>query len=155
MTAPDAAAALAARIMELPGVSMTRIEPGSGMPEYTWGDRFFFAGDDRMRPFATIVGHDVPGFDEQSRLDRPGAYRLNLELGRDEFRRVFGFGPEELAERRPEIDFAAPDRLVPHPAYGVQGWAGVVEPGPATASEIDRLLEHARSRSAARENRRS
>ncbi|MEU4688267.1 DUF6194 family protein [Actinoplanes sp. NPDC023714] len=146
----DPAGELAARILALPGVAMTRIEPDSGMPDYTWGDRFFFAGEDRMRPFATIVGHDVPGFDEESRLDRPYAYRLNVELGRSEFRRMFGYGPEGLAERRSGIDFTASDTFMPHPAYGVQGWGCVVNPGPATAPEIERLLAHARARSAAR-----
>ncbi|MBB2942648.1 hypothetical protein FB565_002361 [Actinoplanes lutulentus] len=143
---------LAARILALPGVAMTRIEPESDMPDYTWGDCFFFAGADRMRPFATIVGHDIPGFDEQSRLNRPDTFRINLELGRDEFRRMFGFGPEELAAKRAEIDFAAEDVFVPHPAYGVQSWGSVVNPGPRTAAEIDRLAEYARERSLNRQS---
>ncbi|MEU4427361.1 DUF6194 family protein [Actinoplanes sp. NPDC024001] len=147
----DPVAETAARILSLPGVSEHVIEPGSGMPDYTWGDRFFFAGADRKRPFATIVRHDVPDFDTSSQLDRPGVYRLNIELGRAEFRRAFGFGPEEFAEHRDEIDFTVADRLVPHPAYAVQGWGSVVNPGPATAAEVERLLEYARSRSAARQ----
>jgi hypothetical protein len=87
-------AADAARITGIPGVSETRIQPGSDMPPYTWGDRFFFAGEDRKRPFATIVLHDIPDFDEQSRLSEPGRYRLNIEVGRAEFRNLFGYGPE-------------------------------------------------------------
>jgi erythromycin esterase-like protein len=149
-TGDDPVDEFAARVLALPGVAMTRIEPDSGMPDYTLDDRFFFAGEDRMRPFATIVRHDIPDFDVESDLNRPYAFRLNIELGRDEFRRVFGFGPEELAAKRADIDFAAPDRFVPHPAYGVQGWGSVVNPGPATAAEIDRLLEYARARSLAR-----
>ena len=145
----------AARISGLPGVTETRIEPGSDMPPYTWGDRFFFAGDDRMRPFATIVGHDVPDFDERSRLSGPGRYRVNVDVGRDEFRKLFGYGPEEFTEHSATVDFAEADRLMPHPAYGVQGWACVVDPGPETAAELDRLLEQARSRSLAREQRRA
>ena len=148
-------AADAARIAGLPGVTETRIEPGSEMPPYTWGDRFFFAGEDRMRPFATIVLHDVPGFDERSRLSEPGRYRLNVEVGRAEFRNLFGYGPEEFAAHSDGLDFAQPDRLMPHPAYAVQGWASVVNPGPATADEVDRLLTQARSRSADREHRSS
>ncbi|WP_328460637.1 erythromycin esterase family protein [Actinoplanes sp. NBC_00393] len=147
----DPAAGLAARIRALPGVAEHRIEPDSGMPEYTWGDRFFFAGEDRKRPFATIVGHDIPDFDSRSHLDRPGAYRLNIELGRAEFKNAFGYGPEEFAAHSDEIDFTAADMLMPHPAYAVQGWASVVNPGPATAADVDRLLEHARARSAARQ----
>jgi erythromycin esterase-like protein len=143
-------AAEAARISGLPGVTETRIEPGSEMPPYTWGDRFFFAGEDRMRPFATIVGHDVPGFDERSALSADGRYRLNIEVGRDEFRNLFGYGPEEFAAHQETIDFTEVDRLNPHPAYAVQGWACVVNPGPATAAEVTRLLNRARTRSAAR-----
>ncbi|WP_433791402.1 DUF6194 family protein [Actinoplanes sp. CA-252034] len=147
-------AAVAARISGLPGVTGTRIEPGSDMPPYTWGDRFFFAGEDRMRPFATIVHHDVPGFDERSALTADGRHRLNIEVGRDEFRNLFGYGPEEFAAHQEKIDFSEPDLLVPHPAYAVQGWVSVVDPGPATAAEVTRLLDRARTRSAAREKRR-
>jgi erythromycin esterase-like protein len=148
-------AAEAARIAGLPGVTETRIESGSEMPPYTWGDRFFFAGEDRMRPFATIVGHDVPDFDERSRLSEPGRYRLNIEVGRAEFRNLFGYGPEEFTAHSERIGFAEMDRLMPHPAYAVQGWVSVVNPGPATADEVERLLTHARARSADREHRRS
>ena len=148
-------AAEAARIAGLPGVTETRIQPGSEMPPYTWGDRFFFAGEDRMRPFATIVRSDVPGFDERSRLSEPGRYRLNIEVGRAEFRNLFGYGPEDFDAHSDRLDFAATDRLMPHPAYAVQGWASVVNPGPATADEVERLVAQARSRSADRESRRS
>jgi hypothetical protein len=150
-TAPGAADA--ARIAGLPGVTETRIQPDSDMPPYTWGDRFFFAGEDRMRPFATIVLHDIPDFDERSRLSEPGRYRLNIEVGRAEFRNLFGYGPEEFAAHSDTLDFAETDRLMPHPAYAVQGWASVVNPGPATADEVTRLVAQARSRSAGREHR--
>jgi erythromycin esterase-like protein len=148
-------AADAARIAGLPGVSETRIQPGSDMPSYTWGDRFFFAGEDRTRPFATIVGHDVPGFDERSRLSEPGRYRLNIEVGRAEFQNLFGYGPQEFAAHSDRLDFAETDRLMPHPVYAVQGWVSVVNPGPATADEVTRLAAQARARSADRERRSS
>ncbi|MEV6303995.1 DUF6194 family protein [Actinoplanes sp. NPDC051861] len=146
----DPVAETAARVSELPGVTETRIEPDSGMPSFTWGDRFFFAGEDRKHPFATIVNSDVPDFDSRSDLNRKWVYRLNIELGRAEFTKLFGYGPEAFAEHQSEIDFTAQDRLFPHPAYAVQGWASVVNPGPMTASDVRRLLEHARRRSAAR-----
>ncbi|MEU4570358.1 DUF6194 family protein [Micromonospora sp. NPDC023956] len=146
-------AADAARIFGLHGVTETRIPPGSEMPSYTWGDRFFFAGVDRVRPFATIVLHDVPGFDERSRLSERGRYRLNIEVGRAEFRNLFGYGPEEFDVHRDGLDFAEADRLMPHPVYAVQGWVSVVNPGPASADEVTRLVAQARSRSAEREGR--
>ena len=40
-------------------------------------------------PFATIVTKDYPD-DRESRLDRPGAFRLNVAAGTDEFRRRIG-----------------------------------------------------------------
>ncbi len=135
---------LAARIAALPGVTCEIA--GDGAPEVSRGDRFFHAGDDRRRPFATIVAHDVPGFDEASQLDRPGVFRLNVELGRQGFEAEFGFPPAELPGRLPGIDAARLDTVVPHPAYGTHGWASVLNPGPATLADVDRLLAAALAR---------
>lgn len=152
---PVAAAAVADRIGRLPGVAELRAGPGTGAPELGWDDRFYFAGEDRMFPFATIVAHDLPGFDDRSRLDRAGTFRLNIEVGRAEFRRLFGYGPEAFAVHRDEIDFAVFDRLLPHPVYAVQGWVSVVNPAEQTGEAVARLLARARERSAGREKRRS
>jgi erythromycin esterase-like protein len=151
---PPAAAALAGRIAGLPGVAQQQAGPRTGAPELGWDDRFFFAGEERMFPFATIVAHDIPGFDEESRLDRAGMFRLNIDVRREEFRRLFGYGPEQFAEHRGDIDFAAADEFLPHPAYAVQGWVSVVNPGPRTEAEIARLLDLAHRRAAEREKRR-
>ncbi|WP_018255888.1 DUF6194 family protein [Salinispora mooreana] len=145
-------AADAARISGLAGVTETRIPPGPEQPPHTWGNRFFFTAADRVRPFATIVGHDVPGFDERSRLADAGRYRLNIEVGRAEFRNLFGYGPEEFAAHRDGLDFAEPDRLLPHPVHAGQGWVGVVNPGPATVQEVTRLVAQARSRGGSAES---
>jgi hypothetical protein len=138
---------LAERILRLPGVTQLIAGPGTGAPELSWGDRFFFVGEQRMHPFATIVVRNVPGFDERSDLDRPGVFRLNVELGRTEFKSLFGYGPEEFATHQAEIDFAASGRWFPHPVYAVQGWGSVVDPEPAGT---DRLVEHAYRRSVKR-----
>ena len=76
-------------------------------------------------------------------------------MGRAEFRNLFGYGPEEFAAHSDGLDFARTDRLMPHPAYAVQGWASVVNPGPDTADEVERLVARARARSADREHGRS
>lgn len=143
---PAAAKELADRIRQLPGVESHQSGPGQGVPEVGWDDWFFFVGSERKHPFATIVGHDIPGFDEDSRLDRVGVYRLNLDVGRDEFRRLFGYGPEGFKDRRDGIDFARFDEPVPHPVYATQSWASVVNPGPRSADVVDRLLRHAHAR---------
>jgi erythromycin esterase-like protein len=135
---------LADRIAALPGVTVVVADDTA--PEVSRGDRFFHLGDDRRRPFATIVSRDVPGFDEASRLDRPGAYRFNVELGRRGFEAEFGFPPSELPERLPGIDAARLDTVVPHPAYGTYGWASVLNPGPTSLPDVDRLLTAALAR---------
>jgi hypothetical protein len=143
---PAAAAAVAARIAELPGVCELSAGPGTEAPEVAWDERFFFVGPGRRRPFATIVGHDIPGFDEESRLDRIGAFRLNIELGRARFEEVFGYPPRQFAEHRGEVDFAAEDRVLPHPTYAPQGWASVVNPGAGSSDMVEELIAYAHRR---------
>ena len=47
------------------------------------------------------------------------------------------------------------DRLVPHPVYGGRRWVSVVVPGPRTWDDIMRLVEHARTQAARRQERRA
>jgi erythromycin esterase-like protein len=152
---PAAAADIAARIQQLPGVVQLQAGPGTEAPEVSWDERFFFVGPDRRRPFATIVGHDIPGFDDQSRLDRVGVFRLNIELGRARFQQVFGYPPNEFVDHRDEIDFAAVDEIVPHPIYATYGWASVVNPGARSEARVGELLAGAHQRAVDREQRRA
>lgn len=144
----------------LPGVVVVTAGPEIGAPEVAWGDSFaFYDPDDageaaRRFPFATVVIKDYPGFDTESRLDRPGVFRLNLPAGREQFTRLFGFPPAELGEHRSEFAFDALDRLVPHPVYGRQGWVSIVAPGAATEREVRELLAHAHERARVRYERR-
>ncbi|BDY29738.1 DUF6194 family protein [Mycolicibacterium mageritense] len=63
------------------GVLVLQPQPGDGSPEIAWGDVFFYYAPDgvlpKTQPFATIVTKDYPG-DDTCRLDRPGAFRLNI-----------------------------------------------------------------------------
>lgn len=146
-------AVLADRILALPGVEQVVASEENGAPEGAWGDRFFHLGPDRRQPFATIVEHDVPGFDEASQLDRPGVFRLNLDLGRAEFERLFGFPPKAFEDHRDAFDFARLDTLVPHPGYALYGFGSIVMPGPQMLPEIDRLLAIAHGRAVDRHER--
>ncbi len=154
VTTPPAAVPLALedladRIAALPGVQVL-VGEGPDIPPSMVGARFFYAGDDRRMPFATIVEHDTPGGDEESALHRPGTYRLNLQLGREGFRQCFGHLPRELAGRRGEIDFTALDVLVPHPVYGDQGWGAITSPTRAQLPRIERILRTAHARAESR-----
>lgn len=117
-----------------------------GSPEMAWSDTFCFAvgadGQAKKMPFVTIVTKDYVGFDEESRLDR-GLYRVNLDVGKAKFEALFGFAPRDLADRRGDFDFAAVDTLIPHPAYGANGWVSIVEPGKRSDDKLKGLLDFA------------
>src|SRR4051812_18271278 len=81
------------------------------------GNWFFFYDTENKIPFATIVTSDK--YDTHSRLDRDGAFRLNIGIGKVTFRSMFS------TEVRPEdagFDFAAEDEIMPHPDYGRMFW---------------------------------
>jgi hypothetical protein len=141
-------------ISALPHVTGQTASEATGAPEVAWGDTFFYyepeGETDRMFPFATIVTKDYPGFDESSDLDRPDVYRLNMSVGRDRFQNLFGFPPAEFAEHRDEFDYAVLDRLLPHPAYGQQGWVSVLVPGAHTEDQVAVLIATAYERAKAR-----
>jgi hypothetical protein len=110
------------------------------------GDTFYDPRRDRdparRMPFATIVTKDYAGFDEASRLNRPGVFRLNIGVKRDTFRARFGT-PVGGAATGADHDFAALDRLMPHPAYGEQWWVCVLNPSPETFDAVKPLLADA------------
>jgi hypothetical protein len=136
----------------LPGVAVVTAGEASGAPEVAWGDSFFFYDPedtpaDRRMPFATIVTHDYDGLDTASRLDRAGVFRLNIAVGRTRFQELIGYAPAEHAHHQARFDFAAVDRLLPHPAYATQAWVSILNPGPATSRQARSLLAdgHARA----------
>ena len=144
---------LTAEIRGLPAVECLEGTAENGAPESNWGNRFFYVGPERVRPFATIVIRDMPGFDEDSDLDRPDVFRLNIDLGRDEFQRQFGYPSAKFNDHRTGIDFTQLDTLMPHPMYGRQAWASIINPSPRR-QDIDQLVSQAHGRALQRENRR-
>jgi hypothetical protein len=114
------------------------------------GDTFFMydpAGDlpaERQLPFATIVTGDH--YDSVSKLDRPGAYRLNIGLTKATYATWFGAAPTQRSANGvldTAFDHAAVDTVMPHPTYAAQHWACVVNPGEATLETIRTLLAEA------------
>ena len=133
------------------GVEVVRPTDGPGA-----GDTFFFYDPQRnldptrRLPFATIVTKDYGGFDEASNLNRPDVFRLNIGVSRDTFRALFGHPASADSTRSAAYDFAALDRLMPHPAYAPQAWVGVLNPRPDTFEAVKPLLAEAYVRVAAR-----
>jgi hypothetical protein len=142
-------------LTDLPGVALLVASEEGGAPEVAWGDSFFFYDPDdvpenRRLPFATIVVKDYPGFDTASNLDRPGVFRLNMAVGRDRFKELFGFPHAAFAEHRSEFDFTALDRVIPHPVYAPEGWISVLVPGPDSDKQVRGLLAYAYERAKGR-----
>lgn len=123
----------------LDGVRVVLGSESAGTPRSHWGDTFCFydpdvTADQRM-PFATIVTHDTLGWDEVSNLDRPGAFRVNLAVGRAHQPDVDG-----------EIDYSEEDVVLPHPQYAAQGWIAIVNPSSARSDQIRELIRVAHGR---------
>lgn len=120
------------------------------------GDTFIFydPGHDidptRRQPFATIVTKDYGEFDNASKLDRPGVYRLNIGVSRETFQALFGYLPGKSMTTNATYDYAAMDRLMPHPVYAPQSFVCVLNPSPQTFETIKPLLAEAYAIVAAR-----
>ena len=111
----------------------------------------FFSLDTRNWPnYATIVTTDEHDEGAPSDLARPGVFRLNIGVGRETFERLVG------SIESP--DYAAFDRVLPHPVYAKQLWISILNPSYETFREVflpllaeahDRLSAvHARHRTA-------
>jgi hypothetical protein len=132
-------------VESLGGVLTLRPVPGDGSPEIAWGDTFFYYSPDGVvptatQPFATIVTKNYPG-DEESGLDRPDTYRVNISAGKEAFIRWTGHSPREPATT--DVDPRAADAVFAHPVYGTLGWLAVLNPGPRTGEVTRELLRHA------------
>lgn len=111
---------------------------GGGHFEVADDNTFFFHGADNKFPFATIVTKDND-FDSASKLNRPGVFRLNVGVGKETFRALFGEQPPV------DIDYTALDRLMPHPVYARMHWVSVINPSAATFETVKPLLAEARN----------
>ena len=89
----------------------------------------FFSLDEKHWPnFATIVTTDEHDEGAPSDLARPGAFRLNIGVGRATFERLVG--------SMDAPDYAAFDRLLPHPVYAKQLWISILNPSDATFRDV-------------------
>jgi hypothetical protein len=110
------------------------------------GDTFFFYDPERnidptrRLPFATIVTKDYGEFDNASRLDRRACFGSISAPARTYFANSSG-----LHDGHAAYDFAALDRLMPHPVYVTQFYVCVLNPGAETFEAVKPLLAEAYS----------
>jgi hypothetical protein len=94
------------------------------------GASFFSLDPEKHWPnFATIVTTDEHDEGAPSKLSRAGVFRLNLGVNRETFRRIADDQPEPP-------DYAALDRLLPHPVYAKQLWISILNPSEATFRDV-------------------
>jgi hypothetical protein len=92
------------------------------------GATFFSLDETHWPNYATIVTTDEHDDGAPSDLARPGAFRLNIGVGRATFERLVG---------SPEVrDYAAYDTLLPHPVYAKQRWVSILNPSDATFRDL-------------------
>ncbi len=138
------------------GIEVQRPTDGPGA-----GDTFIFYDpehnlDPKHRmPFATIVTKDYGDFDNASHLHRPHVFRLNIGVGRETFRALFGPPVSARSGESASVDFAALDRLMPHPVYAPQSWVCVLNPSAETFEAVKPLLADAYAGVATRHARRA
>ena len=119
------------------------------------GNYFFFydpdgtTQPDHRFPFVTLVTNDK--YDQASRLDRPGVFRLNIGVSKATYQTLFGAQPTRpgaagVAETG--HDFTALDQIMPHPVYGSMFWICVLTPSDVTFEKIRPLLAEAYARAA-------
>jgi hypothetical protein len=101
------------------------------------GATFFFYNPDpdvppdHKFPFITFVTSD--DFDQFSDLSRPSVFRLNIGISKQTFRSLFG---SQISFSGDSYDFAALDKLMPHPVYGSMYWVCILNPGNATFETV-------------------
>jgi hypothetical protein len=94
----------------------------------------FFSLTDRHWPnFATIVTTGEHDMGATSKLTaRPGAFRLNVGVGKATF--------ERLAGSMDHPDYAALDTILPHPVYAKQRRLAILNPSRSTFNDVVKPL---------------
>ena len=119
---------------------------------------FFYNPDstlppDHRFPFVTLVTSDA--FDQFSNLNLPSVFRLNIGIGKQTFRSLFGRGSAaESGDNAGDYDFTTLDHLMPHPVYGRMYWVCVLNPsGDIFATNVQPLLAEAYELAVSKYNR--
>jgi hypothetical protein len=118
-TGPDAEAITRIILETWPETDMVEI-PGAA---------FFSLDAEKHWPnFATIVMTDEHDEGTPSNLSRPGVFRLNIGVSRATFDRLVG--------SMSEPEYAALDRVLPHPVYAKQLWVSILNPSDSTFRDV-------------------
>jgi hypothetical protein len=125
---------------------ITATHPGTVVAS-ALGATFFSLDETHWPNFATIVTTDEHDVGNPSDLAREGVFRLNIGVGKATFERLVGSTDEP--------DYAALDRILPHPVYAKQRWIAILNPSHRTFDELVKpLIGEAHARLARQRRRR-
>ena len=110
--------------------------------------KFFFVGDDHRLPFVTIGWADNE-FDNGSRLDREGVFRINIGVSRQTYASLVGNSNADV------VDYSTLDVFLPHPHYAKQNFVCILNPTGENIAITKRLILEAHSIAESRYQRRS
>jgi hypothetical protein len=113
-----------------------------------FGYTFFFVGDDHRLPFVTI-GHADNEFDDVSKLDREGVFRINIGVSRQTYHSLVGNASSEA------VDYSALDVFLPHPHYAKQHFVCILNPTGKNVDITQELILEAHSIASTRFQRKS
>jgi Family of unknown function (DUF6194) len=110
-------------------------------------ERSFFYNPDGSLPkgiyFATIKESDGPN-DKSSKLDKDGAFRLSIGIGKKNYQNLFGTIPSRPLKGgiiNYDFDFSISDILMPHPIYAWISWVAINNPTTQSLETIKYLLD--------------
>ena len=137
------------KVTEFDGSLVVAPEAGSGYPELSWGDAYFYYAPngrmpERTQPYGTIITKDYPD-DAASGLDASRRFRVNIHVGQDRARSLV----------RADADSREVDVFHRHPLYGDAGWVCVIDPAEKTTDAVLALLRDAHEAARARAARRT
>ena len=113
-----------------------------------FGYSFFFVGDDHRLPFVTPANSDSD-FDNVSKLNREGVFRVNIGVSRETFENL-------IAEPNLQaIDYSGLNVFLPHPHYSRQYFVRMLNPSGKNVAATKKLIVEAHSIAAGRLQRKA
>ena len=116
--------------------------------EENFGYTFFFVGEDHRLPFVTI-GHSDNEFDDVSKLNREGVFRINIGVSKETYESLLPDTDTEV------IDYSVLDVFLPHPHYSKQNFVCILNPTGKNVDITKQLILEAHSIAESRFQRRS
>lgn len=108
----------------------------------SWGERGIFYNPSSVLKrgvYVLTIKEKDGGNDRASRLDREGAWRVNIGVRKQTFRTLFGELPKRPCKGSivdMPYNFTAKNVIMPHPVYAWMGWICALSPSETTFESL-------------------